>query len=593
MSASLQSVSARYREERARRLRADGNDQYQELAGRFADFDRDPFADPAFTRDPVVVETEVAIVGAGFGGLCAAARLVEQGVGDIRILDKAGDFGGTWYWNRYPGLACDVESYVYMPFLEETGYMPVERYATGAEILAHCQRIAEHFGLYPKALFQTLVEEVRWDEPRSRWLVRTDRGDRIAARFLLISGGVLHKPKLPAVPGIETFKGHSFHTSRWDFAYTGGSHSEPPDRLGDKRVAVIGSGCTGVQLVPALAEVAGHVYLFQRTPSAVGPRGNRPTDPVWAKSLRPGWQHGRVEHFTRIVTGLPVAGDLIGDGWSEIFLKNPNPYSMATEEQQRLDFEQMEGLRARIDSIVEDPATAAALKPWYHLLCKRPTFHDEYLPCFNRPNVTLVDTGGRGVERITATGLVVNGAEYPADCIVYASGFEVGTAYRRRLGFEIYGRSGVAMTEAWRDGPGTLYGLHARGFPNLIMFSTTQGGQAINYVHILAELAIHAAWFVRRCLDLGVVEVEPTEAAQESWLNTVLTSLDPAAGAFLAECTPGYYNAEGKAGASPEAIRYLPYFGGTMPFIEILRAWRRDGDLAGLEWRSSADRSVG
>jgi cation diffusion facilitator CzcD-associated flavoprotein CzcO len=585
MTISPQALEARYREERAKRLRADGNDQYQELNGAFADFDRDGYADPDLSREPVAAETEVAIIGAGFGGLCAGARLVEQGVGDFRILDKAGDFGGTWYWNRYPGIACDVESYTYMPLLEETGYIPTQRYATGAEIFAHCQRIGRHYGLYPKALFQTVVQQVRWDDAASRWLVRTDRGDRLAARFVLISGGVLDKPKLPAIPGIGTFKGRSFHTSRWDYGYTGGGPGRPPDRLGDKRVAVIGTGCTAVQLVPALAEVAGHVDVFQRTPSAVGVRANRPTDPAWAASLKSGWQRPRIESFTRIVCGLPVAGDLIGDGWTEIFLKNPNPYSMTTEAQRLADLELMEGIRARVDSIVKDRATAEALKPWYHMLCKRPTFHDEYLDAFNRPNVTLVDTAGRGVDQVTETGLVVAGVEYPADCIVYASGFEVSTPYQRRLGFEIHGRGGVGLAEAWAEGPGTLHGLYARGFPNLIMFSTTQGGQAINYVHMLSEWAIHAAWFVRRCRDLGVAEVEPSAAAQDAWLQVLVASFDPAGAQFLAECTPGYYNAEGQARPDPAILRYLPYFGGTMPFIEILRAWRDAGDMAGLELR--------
>jgi cation diffusion facilitator CzcD-associated flavoprotein CzcO len=575
---------ARYREEREKRLRADGPAQYREIAGDLAHFDRDPFAEPGFRRAPVTEDLDVAIVGAGFGGLSAAVRLLEQGVDDIRILDRAADFGGTWYWNRYPGIACDVESYVYMPFLEETGYMPTERYASGVEIFNHCQRIGRRFGLYPKALFQTVVENVRWDEEASRWRLRTDRGDRLAARFLITAGGVLHKPKLPAIPGVETFRGRSFHTSRWDYAYTGGSPTEPVDRLGDKRVAIIGTGCTAVQLTPKLAPAVEHLYVFQRTPSVVSVRANRPTDPEWVKSLKPGWRKARADLFARIVTGHPVESDLIGDGWTEIFLKNPNPYSMATPEQEELDFELMEGVRARIDSIVEDPATAEALKPWYHILCKRPTFHDEYLGAFNRPNVTLVDTAGRGVERITETGLVAGGADYPVDCIVYACGFEVGTPYHQRLGFEIHGRGGVGLAQAWAAaGPRTLHGLYARGFPNLFMFATTQGIGAINQTQALDESAIQAAWIVRRLLDRGASRFEPTEAAQEAWLEALIAGIDPGRLAFTAACTPGYYNGEGKFNPDPRAAVYSTWSGGEVDYYEILRAWREAGDLAGLD----------
>jgi cation diffusion facilitator CzcD-associated flavoprotein CzcO len=580
---ALDALHAKYAAERARRLRADGVAQYRELKDAFGAFDRDPYT-PFVAREPVFEEIEVAIVGAGIGGMLAAAHLVKQGVDGFRVIDKAGDFGGTWYWNRYPGAACDVVSYIYMPLLEETGYMPVEKYSKAPEIFAHCQRIARHFDLYPRSLFQTEVSSLDWDEAARRWRVGTDRGDRLMARFVITAGGVLHKAKLPGIPGMEDFKGHAFHTSRWDYAYTGGAPTTPMDRLGDKRVALIGTGATTVQALPKLAEAAGQVIVFQRTPSGVGVRANQPTDPDWVAALKPGWQRAQIDNFTRIVSGKPVEEDLIQDGWSEIFLRNPAVMGVMNDEQLRLDAENMAAIHRRIEDIVEDPETAEALKPWYHQLCKRPCFHDEYLPTFNRPNVTLVDTQGRGVERITEDAVVAGGVAYPVDCIIYASGFEAGGSHARTMNFEIHGRGGVSLTEAWAGGPATLHGLFARGFPNLIRFSTTQGGMAINVAHLLDELAEHSAWFIRRCLDEGIEEVEPTAAAQDAWFGTLMANMS-SLGAFYAACTPSYMNGEGSRVSDPSALRYMPFYGGTQEYLDILGAWRAAGGRAGLETR--------
>ena len=581
---SLEEIKAKYRAEREKRLRPDGTNQYRAFSGVFQDFDRDPYADPNFQRDAVVEDTDVAIIGGGLGGLMAAVELVKLGITNFRIIDKAGDFGGTWYWNRYPGAACDIESYIYMPFLEETGYIPVERYSKASEIFQHCQRIADQFALYPKGLFQTLVKEVRWAEDGSRWDVTTNRGDRISARFLIVAGGILHKAKLPGVPGIETFKGKSFHTGRWDYDYTGGSPTTPMDKLANKRVALIGTGATSVQVVPPLAESAQELYVFQRTPSGIGERLNRPTDPEWAKSLQPGWQKARIENFTRIVSGQPADEDLVKDSWTEIFGRNPNAFGVVGEEDLRADIAAMDKIRARIDSVVKDPATAEALKPWYNQMCKRPCFHDEYLPAFNRPNVKLVDTDGKGVERITEDAVVVNGVSYPVDCIIYGSGFEVGSAHTSRLGFEIYGRDGVSLTDAWADGPATLHGMLARGFPNYFSFYLTQGAFAINFAHLLGELAIHAAWLIQHSVNTGIEQFEPSAEAQEAWLNTLISRLGAQAQFFM-ECTPGYNNGEGAMPTSPNAIRQIPFFGPTLEYVQVLKDWRTAGDLAGLEIR--------
>lgn len=574
-------LQAKYAAERDKRLRPDATAQYRDLSEVFEDFDRDPYM-PRVERASVVEHTDVAIIGAGIGGLGAAAKLVEQGITDFRIIDKAGDFGGTWYWNRYPGAACDIVSYIYLPMLEETGYVPVEKYSRAPEIFAHCQRIAEKYDLYPKALFQTEIERLDWDEEASRWLVTTDRGDRLSARFVIIAGGILHKAKLPGIPGIESFKGHSFHTSRWDYDYTGGSPSEPMDKLQGKRVALIGTGATAVQVMPKLAEAAGELLVFQRTPSGIGVRANQPTNDAWKAALEPGWQRAQIENFTHIVSGKPVERDLVQDGWTQIFLRNPSAMGVMNEEQLRLDAENMTEIRRRVEDVVTDPVTAEALKPWYNQLCKRPCFHDEFLPAFNRPNVKLIDTAGKGVERITENAIVVDGIEYPVDCIVYASGFEVGGSHLRLLGFEIYGREAVSLTDAWAEGPATLHGVFARGFPNMFRFSMTQGGIAINFAHMLGELAEHAAWFVRHCLDEDIAQVEPTKEAQDSWFQTIMMNAG-SLGMFYAQCTPSYMNGEGTRQADLAMMRNMPYFGGTMEYIDILRGWRASGGLTGLE----------
>ncbi|UQA56877.1 flavin-containing monooxygenase [Polyangium aurulentum] len=585
-SFSPAALKEKYRIEREKRLRPDGNAQYVDLSGVFADFDKDPYVEPGFTRAALTEQIDVLIVGGGFGGMLAAVRLRQAGVHSFRLIEKGGDFGGTWYWNRYPGAACDVESYIYMPLLEETGYIPTEKYAKAPEIFAHCQRIGRQFDLYKAALFQTQVEDMEWNEEQKRWNVTTSRGDKLAARFVIIAGGILHKAKLPGLPGIETFKGHAFHTSRWDYSYTGGGPHGHLTRLADKRVGIIGTGATAVQAIPHLGASAKQLYVFQRTPSGVGPRGNQPTDETWAKTLKPGWQKERIRNFTAIVTGSPQEVDMVRDGWTYIFddpatLEAKTPEE-AAELRQLADYRKMEEVRARVETIVEDRATAEALKPYYNQLCKRPCFHDEYLETFNRPNVQLVDTDGKGVERITPHGVVVGGKEYPVDCLIFASGFELTSEYTRRLGFDIRGRGGQSLRDAWADGPATLHGMTTRGFPNMLVFSPAQAGWSINFVHLIDEQAHHAAYIVERCLARGIEAVEPTEGAQQEWFQAILGSLMKSTNPFGGpECTPGYYNNEG-AQFAPSALRGAP-FGDALTFFEILKKWREADDLAGLE----------
>jgi len=581
----------KYRLERDKRLKAEGNEQYREIKDQFAHYLEDPYVTPGFTRAPLTDEVDVVVIGGGFGGLLAGARLREAGVKDIRMIEKGGDFGGTWYWNRYPGAACDIESYIYLPLVEELGYVPVEKYTRAPEILEHSRNIGRHFNLYDNACFQTEVKAIRWDEAAARWIIETNRNDAMRARFVVMANGPLHRPKLPGIEGVETFKNHSFHTSRWDYEYTGGDPRGGLDRLKDKVVGVIGTGATAVQCVPHLGEGAKQLYVFQRTPSSIDVRNNHPTDPKWAASLKPGWQQARMNNFNILVSGGFTDEDLVADGWTEIIrslliearrdekmgaaiAKDP----MAAVE--IADFRKMNQIRDRVDAVVKDKAVAEALKPYYRQFCKRPCFHDEYLDTFNRPNVTLVDTDGKGVERITESAVVANGKTYEVDCLIYATGFEVGTEYTRRSGYEVYGRGGVSLTSYWADGVKSLHGMHAHGFPNCLIVSNSQSGFTANYPHMLNEQAKHLAYIVGQCLDTQVRSIEVAKAAEDEWVDTV-RKVAIQREKFAAECTPGYYNNEGQP--NPKAVQNGPYGAGPIKFVQLLEGWRAEGTMPGLE----------
>ncbi|WP_114857223.1 flavin-containing monooxygenase [Azospirillum brasilense] len=586
----LDALRTKYREERDKRLHPDGNGQYVRTDGRHARFQDDPYT-PVRAREARRDDVEVLIVGGGFSGLLAAVHLKETGVRDIRIVERGGDFGGSWYWNRYPGAQCDIESYIYLPLLEETGYIPTKKYSDAPEIFAHCQRIGERYRLYEDALFHTQVRELRWDEAASRWVVTTDRGDEFKARFVCLGDGPLSQPKLPGIPGLERFRGAMFHTSRWDYSYTGGGPDGHLDGLRDKRVGIIGTGATAIQCVPYLAESAGTLCVFQRTPSSVFPRDNRDTDATWAASLPPNWQRDRMRNFNRIASGFNEAVDLVNDGLTHVMStlrrlpESRDGAPVPPDELERLaelrDFELMEGLRARVDAIVRDPDTAAALKPWYRLFCKRPCFNDGYLQAFNRPNVTLVDTQGKGVARLTETAAVVGDRAYELDCLIVATGFEVGTAYPRRSGFEVFGRNGVTLTEKWAGGLRSLHGLQTSGFPNCFFLGVNQGTFTPNFSHMLYEQSAHLAYIVAEVNRSGRQAVEVTQNGEDQWID-VLNSFPSTILKFQQDCTPGYYNNEGKV--DQDGPRRTPslYGGGSEAFFQILSDWRARGDMAGV-----------
>ena len=586
-------IRRKYAAERDKRLRTDGASQYRRLESEFSDLASDPY-NPVVERNSVTDHVTFAFIGGGFAGLVVGARLKEAGIDDYRIIEKGGDFGGTWYWNRYPGAQCDTASMIYMPLLEETGHMPSEKYAHAPEIREHCSRIGEHFGLYEKALFHTRVTDLSWDESAKVWRIETDRGDAFTANFVGMGTGPLHVAKLPGLPGIEHFKGKSFHTSRWDYSYTGGTpEGAPMTKLADKRGAIIGTGATSVQCVPHLARDARELYVFQRTPSSVDERNNAPINPDWFSQIsEPGWQKKWQENFVaNLGVGFP-AEDLVDDGWTDLGKRiRAQVIDMPPEQRtpasimaafEDADHGKMEEIRQRAQTIVEDEETGENLKAWYRQLCKRPCFHDEYLQAFNRPTTHLIDTDGQGVEQITETGVVANGKEYEVDCIIYASGFEVGTDFVSRSGYEVTGRDGIQLSDYWRDGMRSFHGLHVHGFPNLFFVQQNQAAAFIaNYPHNLVDHADTVASVVSHAQTNGYAQVEPSAQAQQKWIDFLLTG--PGARIGSNECTPGYYNNEGQGYGEQERFA-LGHPAGAQGFFNHIDAWRKSGKYEGLEF---------
>lgn len=460
-------------------------------------------------------------------------------------------------------------------------------------MLDHAQRIGRQYGLYSKTLFQTEVLALRWDEEKCLWTAETNRNDNIWAKFVIPAAGPLHRPKLPGVPGIDTFQGRCFHSSRWDYQYTGGDNSGGLTGLADKRVGIVGTGATAVQLIPQLGEWAKDLYVFQRTPSSIDVRNNKATPPDFAQSLTPGWQYARMDNFATIVSGGHVEEDLVNDGWTDIVrrllpdtakMKDLDPVKFHAQ-LQLADYKKMESIRQRVDDIVRDKDTADGLKPWYNQFCKRPCFHDTYLPTFNRPNVHLVDTKGKGIERVTPKGVVANGGrEYELDCLIYATGFEQGSDWAHRTKMEIYGRDGVSTSEAWRDGARTFYGWISRQFPNCFWISTVQTPLAPNFMHLASQQAQHISYVITQCRQRKIKRVEPSEEAQATWANIIVKEAKLREG-FLKECTPSYFNDEGNVDLRAQLNG--PYGGGAPKYYAMTAAWRDENKLEGLELKYS------
>jgi cation diffusion facilitator CzcD-associated flavoprotein CzcO len=585
-----EAVRAKYLAERDKRL-VPGRAAIRDLARdeHFARFREDPFT-PFTERAPIVDDVDVVVVGAGIAGLLAGAQLRKAGIERIRLVDQAGGVGGTWYWNRYPGVMCDVESYMYLPMLEELGYIPTTRYAFGDEIRLHLEAIAERFDLLDEALFHTGITRAEWDEDSKRWRISTDRGDEVSCRYYVLAVGILNLLKLPAISGMEDFAGPSFHTARWDYEVTGGAPGEPLTKLGDKVVGLVGTGATGIQCLPPLAEAAKQVYVFQRTPSAVGERGNRPTDPEFAAGLEPGWQQARMDNFQAIMLGKRAEVDLVDDGWTQHYAAVHHPPRAATLEEylrgaEELDFGIMEAHRRRVEELVADPATAEILKPYYRYLCKRPCFHDEFLSAFNNPNVTLVDCPA-GMDHVTERGPVIDGRQYEVDVLIYGTGFEPElTPLYRRAGHPIIGRDGLSLAEKWEPGAATLFGMMTRGFPNLFVMPAP-GQQCVVTVNY-TQLAVLGAELIGGAVAIlerrGVKAFDVSAEAEEAWTQKIVDSFVDGS-AVMSACTPSRINQEGDPGSlNPRNGNYGRGFGDYFAYRELLHGWLERGDCEGLE----------
>ncbi|KAJ9631740.1 hypothetical protein H2203_000140 [Taxawa tesnikishii (nom. ined.)] len=598
-------VEKRYGEERAKRLREDGLEQFVDIShsDKFRHFQEDPWLNPSAIKDARKMfpdnRCRVLILGAGLGGLMYAVRMVEAGVRpeDITIVDSAGGFGGTWYWNRYPGLMCDVESYSYLPLLEETGYMPRHRYAYGDEIRGYANLVAEKWGVANSAVFQTKAEKLEWDEAVKEW------------KFVATVNGVLNWPKLPATPGIMDYQGKMFHTSRWNYALTGGLPTDPSlKNLQDKRVAIIGTGATAVQVIPHLARWSKHLYVVQRTPSAIDRRDQRETDSEWfhkSVATAPGWQRERLRNFHQQFTTERVPStNLVDDEWTRapgLVAIAGNPSGPMTMEEfpaymsklRALDLARQNRVRARARREVEDPNTAEKLQAWYPTWCKRPCFHDDYLPSFNRPNVTLLDTAGKGISRLTSDSLIISDPtdpdqeqSYPVDIIIFATGFRspfLGTP-AEKANMSIIGRDGKTMSESWAaNGPRTLHGVMCHNFPNLFLSGPFQASLSPSNLFSVDALAQHAAYILSSS-NLRAhgkpFTAEPTVEATEDWAQQIL--MRAPAMAAIAGCTPSYFNLEGALDRLPaEEMMKMAKSGlwghGVESFLEHVEAWRAEG----------------
>ncbi|KAK2756398.1 hypothetical protein FQN54_005290 [Arachnomyces sp. PD_36] len=648
---TAESIQQKYNEERDKRIRPDGDAQFitipsfsapDENNKRLARFAADPWdaelaeAQKKYgARSTLPPHAKIMIIGAGYGGLYFAVRLLQAGfsVDDLLIVDSAGGFGGTWYWNRYPGLMCDVESYIYMPLLEELGYMPKHKYAGGNELRNHANAIAEKWGLYPAAMFKTLVKGMKWDEEKKSWEVDamqlrdgTDDPNNVSgtvsADFVILATGLLNMPKMPDVPGIEKFQGHSFHTSRWDYEYTGGSPEDPSlTNLKDKKVGIVGTGATAIQAVPKLAKWAKELYVFQRTPSAVDVRDNRETDAEWWTSevaSKTGWQKERRENYNAFISNVTPAppSNMVDDGWTKmqsycVLVGGPNNFhpdfvSLIHE----LDLPRQESVRSRVDNIIKDETTAESLKAWYPGWCKRPCFHDEYLPSFNEPHVHLVDTDGRGIEGLTENGIIIgkdsnNTTEYnDFDLIIFSTGFRLPATNSpaARGSFSVTGRSGLDMEHKWTvQGVKTLHGVVSHDFPNLFYPGPSQAGAGPNHGYTLDIMATHIAYIISETVKRGNaatggkngrVSVEPSAEAEKAWTMRIIELVGGLAA--VAGCTPSYLNGEaglGSSDSSMESMLKVAGLGnwglGIADYVKVMEAWREKGDMEGLVVNSS------
>ena len=473
-------------------------------------------------------ELDAVIVGAGFAGLYMLHKL--RGLGfSARVLEAADGVGGTWYWNRYPGARCDVESLEYQyGFADDLPreWKWTERYASQPEILRYLNHVADRYDLRRDIQFETRVTKATFGEATQRWQIETDQGERLSATYCIMATGCLSAPKKAEFKGLDSFEGETYYTAYWPH--------EGVDFTG-KTVGVIGTGSSAIQAIPIIADQAAHLTVFQRTANFSVPAHNGPIDPEYERQM--------TEHYTDV---RRRARETTMGGIVSVTPGEKSALS-ATEEERSQEFEARwrkgglgfgaafvdliivqpandtvaEFLRSKIRQTVKDPATAELLCPKdYPFGTKRPCVDTRYFETFNRDNVTLVDVKSSPIEEITPTGLRTQGAEYEFECLVFATGFDAMTG--ALLSIDIRGRSGQSLKQAWESGPRTYLGLQVVGFPNL--FTITGPGSPSVLTNMIVSIEQHVDWIadcVNYLREHGLSTIEATVEAQDEWVDHV------------------------------------------------------------------------
>ncbi|MBR0986671.1 flavin-containing monooxygenase [Bradyrhizobium liaoningense] len=470
-------------------------------------------------------QVDVAVVGAGFAGLYLLHRLRKAGFRAVG-LEEAGDVGGTWYWNRYPGARCDIQtidySYTFDPELE-TAWTWSEKYATQPEILRYLGFVADRYDLRGDIRFGTKVTEAKWDEKAERWQLTTDNGRPVSCRHYIMATGCLSAPKPPEIDGVKDFKGEVYFTGRWPH---GGVN------LAGKRVAVIGTGSSAIQSIPLIAEQAAHLTVFQRTPNFALPAHNGPA-PSDRMSLLQADRLAYREQARQSMAGVPYPQQMavswqLSDAerrarFEEAWGKGDLVYILTqlwADQAVDVDGNKLicDLIREKISAAVKDPETAAALMPHDHPFgAKRPCLDTNYYATYNRPNVTLVNLRQEPIKAITASGISTSSRSVDVDVIVFATGFDAMTGAIRAV-HPITGRGGKSLTDVWAQGPQTYLGLTVEGFPNFFMITGPGSPSVLSNMAVSIEQ--HVDWVVDRLAalrDAGFTTIEPTETAQAGW----------------------------------------------------------------------------
>lgn len=489
---------------------------------------------------------DAVVVGAGFSGMFAIYKLRELGF-SVRAFERGSGVGGTWYWNRYPGARCDAPSlqysYQFSEALQQEWHW-TEKYAAQPEILDYCNHVAERFALRDHITFNTTVSSIHYDENAALWQLSTAQGEQFKARFCVMATGCLSTTNLPNIPGIEDFRGESYHTGQWPKAGVD---------LSGKRVGIIGTGSTGIQVITTIAEQVDQLFVFQRTPQFSTPARNEPTDPDYEAAIKSDYPNFRARNYRK-----PLAIDI------DLDPKGPKTFEL-NGEQRRQVFEQkwQEGgmslalafrdltlnreaneavsafIREKIDEIVEDKDVAALLKPPHIYGCKRPCIDTGYFEVYNRDNVHLIDASQHGIDKITADGVVVNGEEHQVDCLIFATGFDaiIGTLNR----IDIRGLNHRELKDKWEEGPRNYLGLVSNGFPNMFFVSGPGSPSVLTNMVATSEKQIN---WIGDCMaymrDNNIDVIDASKDAEQQWLLEVQRAAERT---LWGACNNWYYGA--------------------------------------------------